>query len=104
MSGTGRLAPFLQVRPLDPANSKKLDNIRTLFLRVDQKTGCVCVCVCVRACDLISLSVCSEVNGQLDVEMEKRRVDSLQAGRSAASWSRERCYWLCVCVCCTGLL
>ena len=30
---------MMQVRPLDPANTKRLSDIRELFLRVDQKTG-----------------------------------------------------------------
>ncbi|CAI8058243.1 Nuclear pore complex protein Nup214, partial [Geodia barretti] len=51
-----------KVRPLDPTNTKKLNDIRELFLRVDQKTG--------------------EVNGQLDAEIQKRRMDSLRGGRS----------------------
>ena len=29
----------VQVRPLDPANMRKLHNIRKLFLEVDQKIG-----------------------------------------------------------------
>ena len=37
--------------------------------------GCVCVCVIDAGC------VCSEVNAQLDMEMENRRLDALHRGR-----------------------
>ena len=64
-------AALLKVRPLDAYSSQRLNDIRSSFVKTEQSI--------------------SEVNSQLDAQIEKKYEEKKQAGRSVVPWPMVKC-------------